>query len=507
MAPGARQKLAQVFGADAADAMQARFAADAAIVNNATRINPNVGSVTSQAQMGEGGFLPMAAEAIRAVRSPIEATLAAMSKGGSYSQAQRDIMGQMLLDGATPENLARIFGNRGGRRGGSPPSANAPRTEGNPPPSGPAAPPPEQAGFIRSGILGPAAGAGAGATLNPIDANGDGVIDDADRWGNAAGGALSAAILGKTASTIGNRLARGPARQAPNTLVAPKAPAGAPKASAANPSDQFGDKAWAAQKKMGAGRAPAVERVDTSTWTTSDFQAARNQLRDLMSERKTAPPDQWLDYDTEIAQLKQALNQDAPKPPPVKSGFGGKSLPMDEASSVGRARDAESISFENGGATLGPAEAAFFVDGNDVAIHTMRVRNAAERGNGAASRLLDAIIHKADAEGMRILLTADPFGLTGGMTKPQLEKWYKSRGFKPNKGKSQDFSVSATFIRDPSQSGRRREPSWETQDVPDDQQIVRFGGGKAESRPNPPPTGNRLPPSPKSGNGTPRPTR
>jgi hypothetical protein len=27
---------------------------------------------------------------------------------------------------------------------------------------------------------------------------------------------------------------------------------------------------------------------------------------------------------------------------------------------------------------------------------------------------------------------------------------------------------------------------WETQDVPDDQQIVRFGGGKAESRPKPP---------------------
>jgi len=131
MAPGARQKLAQVFGADAADAMQARFAADAAIVNNATRINPNVGSVTSQAQMGEGGFLPMAAEAIRAVRSPIEATLAAMSKGGSYSQAQRDLMGQMLLDGATPENLARIFGNRGGRRSGNvppaPPAGGGPR--------------------------------------------------------------------------------------------------------------------------------------------------------------------------------------------------------------------------------------------------------------------------------------------------------------------------------------------------------------------------------------------
>jgi len=109
MSTGSRRKLSEVFGPEAADALQARFAADAAIVQNATRMNPNVGSVTSQAQMGEGGILPMAAEAIRAFRSPIEATLAAMSKGGAYSQAQRDLMGQMLLEGATPENLARIY--------------------------------------------------------------------------------------------------------------------------------------------------------------------------------------------------------------------------------------------------------------------------------------------------------------------------------------------------------------------------------------------------------------
>ena len=140
MSAGSRRKLSEVFGPEAAEALQARFAADAAIVQNAQRINPNIGSVTSQAQMGEGGLLPMAAEAIRAFRSPIEATLAAMSKGGAYSKAQRDLMGQMLLEGATPENLARIFGNRGGR-GGRPAPPPPPTGGGAGPARGPTVPP------------------------------------------------------------------------------------------------------------------------------------------------------------------------------------------------------------------------------------------------------------------------------------------------------------------------------------------------------------------------------
>ena len=146
MSTGSRRKLSEVFGPEAADALQARFAADAAIVQNATRMNPNVGSVTSQAQMGEGGIMPMAAEAIRAFRSPIEATLAAMSKGGAYNQAQRDLMGQMLLEGATPENLARIYSGRQRPRGGAPMPPPAPPTGGGTgpargPTAGPSAPP------------------------------------------------------------------------------------------------------------------------------------------------------------------------------------------------------------------------------------------------------------------------------------------------------------------------------------------------------------------------------
>jgi hypothetical protein len=133
MAPGAKSKLTLIFGPEAANKMQARFAADAAIMDNAQRINPNVGSVTSQAQMGGGGVLPMAADVLRAVRSPVEAALAALSNSGSYTKAQRDMMGQMLLDGATPENLQRIFGRGRAPRGGAAPSpGGAPPMGGNP---------------------------------------------------------------------------------------------------------------------------------------------------------------------------------------------------------------------------------------------------------------------------------------------------------------------------------------------------------------------------------------
>lgn len=108
------QALAAAFGEDIARNLVARVRADAALTQNASRINPNVGSVTSQAGMGGGGVGGMLAGAVRAVRNPTEAGLAWLSKSGAYSKQQRDIMGEMLLEGATPENLQRIFRGRGG---------------------------------------------------------------------------------------------------------------------------------------------------------------------------------------------------------------------------------------------------------------------------------------------------------------------------------------------------------------------------------------------------------
>ena len=115
---GARKKLERVFGKGPADEMQARFKADASIVQNASRMNPNVGSVTSQAEMGAGGILPTAADLIRMGTNPMQTALAAMSKSGSYTKAQRDLMGQMLLEGVTPENVARIFAGKKPKGGG-----------------------------------------------------------------------------------------------------------------------------------------------------------------------------------------------------------------------------------------------------------------------------------------------------------------------------------------------------------------------------------------------------
>ena len=120
--PRAKKQLEAVFGKAKADEIQARFAADATLVQNASRTNPNVGSVTSQAGMGGGGgavqnIAEMAQTGLRMGASPIQTALAAISKSGSYTKAQRDLMGQMLLEGVTPENVARIFAGKKPRGG------------------------------------------------------------------------------------------------------------------------------------------------------------------------------------------------------------------------------------------------------------------------------------------------------------------------------------------------------------------------------------------------------
>jgi hypothetical protein len=510
---GAQRKLEKVFGKGPAEAMRARFKADAALVQNASRINPNVGSVTSQAEMSQGGILPAAADLMRTVRSPVESALAAMSRSGSYTKAQRDLMGEMLLGGADPDNLARIFAGKKPKGGGRASPSPVPSTGLGTVSSAPRRP--EQSGFgggrklpmdeasrmsraremgfdvdtplyhgtnknieefavganrdgasgSREGPLGvwltnspdtassfaDWAGRGQGgenvmpvfarlknplvvdsyaavkdvidkytkferpgyeiggrqirmvgdkpdyaAARKAMEAEGyDGIIirntmtdsvdgnpidqvlvfDPANIRGKfakfdpsesssskllagtganatglgGAGGAVAGAAYGefgplqdmdrdgdtdaedrqamRMSYGFGGLVGGGLAGAGANRLLGPrrgvskagpqKPPAQAPQAKAApavDPNDPFGDKAWLAQKKMGAGKAPVVEPVDTSTWVPEDFQAARTQLGQLLRERRTAPPDQWLDYDTEIAQLKQALEQDAAKP-------------------------------------------------------------------------------------------------------------------------------------------------------------------------------------------------
>jgi hypothetical protein len=124
-----REVLGAVFGQDAADKLVARIRADQTILKNAQRRDPDIGAVSSQAGMADRGIGELAADAFRAVRSPVEAALAALSRSGAYTQDQRNRIAQMLYGGATPENLARIYGPR--------PPRNPLNVEPPPTPQGP----------------------------------------------------------------------------------------------------------------------------------------------------------------------------------------------------------------------------------------------------------------------------------------------------------------------------------------------------------------------------------
>ena len=71
------------------------------------------------------------------------------------------------------------------------------------------------------------------------------------------------------------------------------------------------------------------------------------------------------------------------------------------------------------------------------------------RGKGNARRAMDDLVAEADARGMTIALTPEPMDVR--TTKGGLEKFYRSLGFVPNKGRAKDYSISESFIRPPRQ--------------------------------------------------------
>lgn len=72
---------------------------------------------------------------------------------------------------------------------------------------------------------------------------------------------------------------------------------------------------------------------------------------------------------------------------------------------------------------------------------------AASRGQGAGSRVMQALADYADAAGKRIVLT--PSTDFGGSSVARLTTFYKRFGFVENKGRSRDFSTRETMIREP----------------------------------------------------------
>lgn len=70
-----------------------------------------------------------------------------------------------------------------------------------------------------------------------------------------------------------------------------------------------------------------------------------------------------------------------------------------------------------------------------------------KRGQGIGGRIMKGLSKYADKQGSNITLSQAP----EKGKKQKLDNFYKSHGFKPNRGRSRDFSTKDTHIRNPNQ--------------------------------------------------------
>lgn len=86
---------------------------------------------------------------------------------------------------------------------------------------------------------------------------------------------------------------------------------------------------------------------------------------------------------------------------------------------------------------------------NTLKLDSIIVRRG-NRKEGVGSAVMQEITDYADANGLRIALTPnikDP--VQGTTSRSRLVRFYKRFGFKENKGRSKDFTISAGMIREP----------------------------------------------------------
>lgn len=116
-----------------------------------------------------------------------------------------------------------------------------------------------------------------------------------------------------------------------------------------------------------------------------------------------------------------------------------------DASSAQRVMDQPGYNAEQ----IGAATVEYSLDekANRVEISGLKVPLEA-RGQGAARAAMEQVLARADAAGQTVALTPEPIG-KGGASKAALTKFYKSLGFKPNTGRTRDFSTRQTMIREP----------------------------------------------------------
>jgi GNAT superfamily N-acetyltransferase len=69
------------------------------------------------------------------------------------------------------------------------------------------------------------------------------------------------------------------------------------------------------------------------------------------------------------------------------------------------------------------------------------------RGRGIGTEVMKSLCLFADREGLTMALTPDN---EYGSSKTFLTAWYKSFGFRPNKGRRKNFLTQCTMVRDPS---------------------------------------------------------
>lgn len=114
---------------------------------------------------------------------------------------------------------------------------------------------------------------------------------------------------------------------------------------------------------------------------------------------------------------------------PVRSGQARNALADTATAGMGKPRTTKTTLPDHGYDEIQIGKASVEVTRVDdrMTINRLKVPENA-RGQGEASRALDAVLQQADEQGVTTYLKADPVG-TGGMTQRQLEAFYKSRGF------------------------------------------------------------------------------
>lgn len=86
---------------------------------------------------------------------------------------------------------------------------------------------------------------------------------------------------------------------------------------------------------------------------------------------------------------------------------------------------------------------------NTIKLDSIRVMSA-ERKEGVGSAVMQEITDYADERRLRVVLTAGQRDDGHGTTSyGRLVKFYKRFGFKQNKGRNKDFTISAGMIREP----------------------------------------------------------